>query len=150
MVLGMASLFSFVLTFERIPHLLAELISSYAFNGVVFILLVHAVFLLLGMIMDALPPIIVLMPILVPAGVAFGIEPIHLGIMIAANVGIGMISPPVGICLFVSCGISGTPIESVVKPLIPFLAILVATLLLISYVPAITLFLPTLFGYVGS
>ena len=150
LVLGMASLFSFVLTFERIPHLLAELISSYAFNGVVFILLVHAVFLLLGMIMDALPPIIVLMPILVPAGVAFGIEPIHLGIMIAANVGIGMISPPVGICLFVSCGISGTPIESVVKPLIPFLAILVATLLLISYVPAITLFLPTLFGYVGS
>ena len=150
LVLGMASLFSFVLTFERIPHLLAELISSYAFNGVVFILLVHAVFLLLGMIMDALPPIIVLMPILVPAGVAFGIEPIHLGIMIAANVGIGMISPPVGICLFVSCGISGTPIESVVKPLIPFLAILVATLLLISYVPAITLFLPTLFGYVGN
>lgn len=150
LVLGMASLFSFVLTFERIPHLLAELITTYAFNWVVFLLMVHAVFLLLGMIMDALPPIIVLMPILVPAGVAFGIEPIHLGILIAANVGIGMISPPVGICLYVSCGISGTPIESVVKPLIPFLVILVATLLLISYVPAITLFLPTLFGYVGN
>ena len=61
-----------------------------------------------------------------------------------------MISPPVGICLFVSCGISGTPIESVVRPLIPFRVILVATLLSISYVPAITLFLPTLLGYVGN
>lgn len=150
LVLGSASLFSFVLTFERIPHLLAELITTYAFNWIVFLLMVHAVFLLLGMIMDALPPIIVLMPILVPAGAALGIEPIHLGILIAANVGIGMISPPVGICLFVSCGISGTPIESVVRPLIPFLVILVATLLLISYVPAITLFLPTLLGYVGN
>ena len=150
LVLGMASLFSFVLTFERIPHLLAGLITTYAFNSIVFILMVHAVFLVLGMIMDALPPIIVLMPILVPVGVAFGIEPIHLGILIAANVGIGMISPPVGICLYVSCGISGTPIEAVVRPLIPFLAILVATLLLISYVPAITLFLPTLLGYVGN
>ncbi len=150
LVLGSAALFSFVLTFERIPHLLADLITAYAFNWIVFLLMVHAMFLLLGMIMDALPPIIVLMPILVPAGVALGIEPIHLGILIAANVGIGMISPPVGICLFVSCGISGTPIESVVRPLIPFLAILVATLLLISYVPAITLFLPTLLGYVGN
>ena len=150
LVLGMASLFSFVLTFERIPHLLADLITIYAFNWVVFLLMVHLVFLVLGMIMDALPPIIVLMPILVPAGVAFGIEPMHLGIVIAANVGIGMISPPVGICLFVSCGISGTPIESVVRPLIPFLLVLLATLLLISYVPGITLFLPTLFGYVGN
>ncbi len=150
LVLGTASLFSFVLTFERIPHLLAELITDYAFNWVVFLLLVHAVFLMLGMIMDALPPIIVLMPILVPAGITFGIDPIHLGILVAANVGIGMISPPVGICLFVSCGISGTPIESVVRPLIPFLVILVATLLLISYVPVITLFLPTLLGYTGS
>jgi C4-dicarboxylate transporter DctM subunit len=150
LVLGTASLLNFVLTFERIPHILAQAITDYAFNWIVFLLLVHAVFLLLGMIMDALPPIIVLMPILVPAGVAFGIEPIHLGILVAANVGIGMISPPVGICLYVSCGISGTPIESVVRPLIPFLLILLATLLLISYVPGITLFFPSLLGYIGS
>ncbi len=150
LILGTASLFSFVLTFERIPHLLAELITEHASNWIVFLLMVHVVFLLLGMIMDALPPIIVLMPILVPAGVALGIEPIHLGILVAANVGIGMISPPVGICLYVSCGISGTPIEAVVRPLIPFLAILIATLLLISYVPVITMFLPTLLGYVGN
>ncbi len=80
LVLGSAALFSFVLTFERIPHLLADLITASAYNWIVFLLMVHAMFLLLGMIMDALPRIIVLMPILVPAGVALGIEPIHLGI----------------------------------------------------------------------
>jgi len=149
LVLGAASLFSFVLTFERIPHLLAAMITDHAPNKIVFLLMVHVIFLLLGMVMDALPPIIVLMPILVPAGVAFGIEPIHLGILVAANVGIGMITPPVGICLYVSCSISETPLERVVRPLVPFLAILITTLLLISFVPIITLWLPTLLGYVG-
>jgi len=110
-------------------------------------LLVHVIFLVLGMVMDALPPIIVLLPILVPVGVALGIDPMHLGIMIAANVGIGMITPPMGICLFVACGINDVPIEKVVRPLMPFLMILIFTLLVITFVPEITLYLPKLLGF---
>lgn len=147
LVLAMASMFSFILTFERIPHALAQFIIAYADNWIIFIILVHIVFLILGMVMDALPPIIVLMPIFVPVAVSLGMEPIHLGILVAANVGIGMITPPVGICLFVACGISKTPIEKVVKPLLPFLIFLIITLIIITIFPEITLFLPRLLGF---
>jgi C4-dicarboxylate transporter DctM subunit len=148
LVLATASMFSFILTFERIPHALAQIIVTYADNWISFIILVHIVFLMLGMIMDALPAIIVLMPIFVPVAVSLGMEPIHLGILVAANVGIGMITPPVGICLFVACGISKTPIGSVVKPLLPFLVFLVLTLVIITMFPQITLFLPRLLGFI--
>jgi C4-dicarboxylate transporter DctM subunit len=150
LVLGMASAFSFVLAFERIPHDIAQFIIAHADNWVVFVIFVNVLFLLLGMVMDALPALIILMPILVPAGVALGMEPIHIGIFIEANVAISLITPPVGVCLYVACGLSKLPIEEIVRPLIPFLLVLVATLGVISYVPEITLFLPRLLGYVAG
>jgi len=150
LVLATASMMSFVLAFERIPHLLAQLITDYAYNWLVFMLFVHIVFLVLGMVMDALPPIIILMPILVPVAESLGMDPVHFGILVAANVGIGMISPPVGMCLYVACGISKTPIEEVVPHLIPYLLILVVSLVIITLFPSITLFLPRLLGLVGG
>ncbi len=149
LILGMASAFSFVLAFERIPHELAALIVQYANHWIVYVIFVNVVFFLLGMIMDALPALIILMPILVPAGVALGMEPIHIGIFVAANVTISLFTPPVGVCLFVACGLSKLPIEAVIKPLLPFLAVLILTLLIISYVPEITLLIPRMLGYVG-
>ena len=150
LILGMASAFSFVLAFERIPHELAELIVAFADNWIVFVICVNVTFFLLGMIMDALPALIILMPILVPAGTALGMEPIHIGIFVAANVTISLFTPPVGVCLYVACGLSKLPIEAVFKPLLPFLAVLLATLLVISYVPEITLFIPRQLGYVTA
>jgi len=149
MVLGTASVFSFLLTFERIPYSIAQTITQYSPNWFVFVLFVNIVFLILGMIMDALPAIIVLIPIFVPVALQLGMDPIHLGILIEANVGLGMISPPVGMCLYVSCGISNIPIEKSFKMLIPFLLVLLGTLLMISYIPEITLFIPRLLGYVN-
>jgi C4-dicarboxylate transporter DctM subunit len=148
-VLGTASMLSFVLTYERIPHEIATVITQYASNWIIFILFVNIVFLLLGMVMDALPAIIVLLPIIVPVAVQFGIEPIHLGILVEANVGLGMITPPVGICLYVACGISKIPLEKTVKTLLPFLFVLAVTTLIISFVPEITLFVPRLLGFVS-
>ena len=148
LVLATASMFSFILTFERIPHAIAQTIITYAHNWIIFIILVHIVFLLLGMIMDALPAIIVLMPIFLPVAVSLGLDPIHFGILIAANVGIGMITPPVGICLFVACGISEVEIGKVVNPLLPFLVFLFITLLIITVFPQVTLFLPQMFGFI--
>ena len=148
LVLGMASAFSYVLTFERIPHELGQWIVDTADNWIVFVLCVTVLFLLLGMIMDALPALIILMPILVPVGVALGMEPIHIGILVQANVGISLISPPVGVCLYVACGLSRISIEEVIRSLLPFLGVLVATVLVISYVPEIALFLPRQLGYV--
>lgn len=147
LILGMASAFSFALAFERVPHHLAQFIVVYADNWIVFVLCVNVLFFLLGMIMDALPAIIILMPILVPAGVALGMDPIHIGIFVAANVSMSLFTPPVGVCLYVACGLSKLPIEAVFKPLLPFMGVLLVTLLTISYVPEITLFIPRLLGY---
>ncbi len=148
LVLGMASVFSYVLTFERIPHAIAESIKFYADSWIIFVLFVNIVFFLLGMIMDALPALIILMPILVPVGVSLGMHPIHIGILVQANVGVSLISPPVGVCLYVACGLSKEPLEKVIKSLIPFYIVLVATVLIISYVPEIALYIPRLLGYV--
>ena len=100
------------------------------------------------MIMDALPALIILMPILVPVGVSLGMHPIHIGILVQANVGVSLISPPVGVCLYVACGLSKEPIETVIKALIPFYIVLVVTVLIISYIPEIALFIPRILGYV--
>lgn len=146
LVLATANMFSFVLTFEGLPLAMADMITAYAFNWIMFILFVHILFFVLGMVMDCLPPILILMPILVPVATAMGIDPVHFGIIVAANVGLGMVSPPVGICLFVACGVADTRIELVVRPLLPFLLILVISLMVITFVPQISLFLPRLFG----
>jgi len=146
-VLGTASMFSFVLTFDRLPHLLAQQITTHAPNWIVFILFVHVVFIILGMVMDALPPIIILMPILLPVAMSFGMDPLHFGILVAANVGIGMVSPPVGMCLYVACGLAETPIEKVVPRLIPYLLVLLTMLMVITFVPEVTLWLPRALGY---
>jgi len=146
LVLATANIFSFVLTFEGLPLAMADMITAYAFNWIMFILFVHILFFVLGMVMDCLPPILILMPILVPVATAMGIDPVHFGIIVAANVGLGMVSPPVGICLFVACGIADTRIELVVRPLLPFLLILVISLMVITFVPQVSLFLPRLFG----
>jgi len=148
-VLGTASMLSFMLTFERIPHQIGEVITQYAPNWIVFVLFVNVVFLILGMLMDTLPAIIVLLPIILPVAVSFGMEPIHLGILVEANVGLGMITPPVGICLFVACGISKIPIEKSIRMILPFILAIAVTSILISFVPEISLFLPRLLGYVG-
>ena len=148
LVLAAAAMFSFVLTFESIPMEMAETITRYAFHWIVFILFVHILFFVLGMVMDCLPPILILMPILVPVTAAMGIDPVHFGIIVAANVGLGMVSPPVGICLFVSCGLAETPIERAVKPLLPFLLVLFVSLMAITFVPELSLLLPKWFGLV--
>jgi len=146
-MLGTASMVSFVMTFERIPQQIAAAITQYASNWIIFVMFINVVFLILGMFMDALPAIIVLMPILVPVAASLGMDPLHLGILVEANVGLGMITPPVGICLYVACGISGISIEKSIRALMPFMLVMLIALLVISYVPQVTLFLPRLLGY---
>jgi C4-dicarboxylate transporter DctM subunit len=148
LVIGMAALLSFVLTFERIPHAVSQFIVDNAGNWIVFVLFVQIVLLLVGMVMDALPVLIILLPILLPVAVDLGMDPIHFGILVEANMGLSLITPPVGICLYVACGLSDLKVEDILRPLVPFILVLVATLLIISYVPEITLFVPRLLGYV--
>jgi C4-dicarboxylate transporter DctM subunit len=148
LVMAFAMTLNYVLTIERIPHMIAQFIADHSSSWIQFVFFVNVTFLFLGMLMDAMPLFIILMPIIVPAAVKLGMEPIHVGILIANNTAISLISPPVGVSLYVACSVGDVPIDSVIRPLIPFLLVLVGTLIIICYVPEITLFVPRLLGYV--
>lgn len=147
LIVGMASVFSWYLTFEGVPRDVGHWMAAIP-SPILFLLMVNVVFLFIGLVMDALPAIIVLMPILTPIAIEQGIHPVHFGILVEANIALGMITPPVGVVLYTACAIARLPMESVAKPLLPYLAAMFVVMILITYVSFITLFLPQLLGLI--
>jgi C4-dicarboxylate transporter DctM subunit len=147
-VVGMASVFGWILTSQQVPLAVATAFSAIASSPWFFLLLVNLAYLVIGCVFEVTAALIMTVPILLPVAQSYGIDPVHLGVVVTANMGIGLVTPPIGVCLYVACGISGTSIERVARPLLPFLAVMVGTLLLITYLPGITLILPRLLlGY---
>jgi tripartite ATP-independent transporter DctM subunit len=146
LVIAMSSVLSYAMTVNQVPTQLAIELQQVAHNRVVFLLLVQALFFVIGMFMDGVPALIVLMPILTPIAVAHGVAPIHFGILVEANVALGLAMPPVGLCLYAACAVTQLPLERVIKPLLPFIGILLVTLLVITYVEGFSMFLPRLLG----
>jgi C4-dicarboxylate transporter DctM subunit len=132
-------LFSFVLTSERIPGEITELLLGYELNKWTFLLLVNVILLAAGCFMETSSAILIIAPILLPIGLALGVDPIHLGIIMVMNLEIGMITPPLGLNLFVASGMSGMTVLQVARAAIPSALVLLAALFLVTYVPAISL-----------
>jgi C4-dicarboxylate transporter DctM subunit len=145
-VIAMGTILAFAMTIGQVPQDVAHDLAQLGSNKNLFLLLVQLLFLAIGMFMDAVPALIILMPILTPVAQSFGIDPIHFGILVEANVALGMAHPPIGVCLFAACAVSKLPLERVIRPLIPFMAILLVTLLVITYVEGFSMFLPRLLG----
>lgn len=145
-VIAMASALSFYFTFEQVPADVAQFIKAHATNTVTFLLWVNVVFLLVGMVMDALPALIVLMPILVPLAQTYGLHPLHFCIIVLANVGLSFIHPPVGLCLYIASAISKAPLGRVMLWITPFVLVLALNIVLLAMFPEITLWLPRLAG----
>jgi tripartite ATP-independent transporter DctM subunit len=141
-VIASSSVLTYAMTINQIPQDLALALDRYATSPWFFLLLVQILFFFIGMIMDALPALIITMPILTPIAVAHGIQPIHFGILVEANVALAMAHPPAGTCLYAACAVSKIPFEKVIRPLIPLLGILIFTLLIITYVEEFSMFLP--------
>jgi len=141
-IIGNAMLFAHVLTTERIPHHLAEIIVSWGLPAWGFLIVVNILLLIAGNFMEPSAIILIMAPILFPIAVKLGIDPVHLGIIMVVNMEIGMITPPVGLNLFVTAGITGHNIVWVVKAALPWLMLLLFFLILITYIPQISLFLP--------
>jgi C4-dicarboxylate transporter DctM subunit len=148
LVIAGGAILGYAMTFNRVPQQLADLIVSTTDSWIVFLLLVQVTFFIVGMMMDGLPALLVLMPILTPIAIQYGIHPIHFGILVEINVALGLATPPVGLCLYAACAVSGLPIERIVKPIIPLLAMLVFTMLIATYVPELSMYLPRKLGYV--
>jgi C4-dicarboxylate transporter DctM subunit len=139
-----AMLFGHVLTTEQIPQQIAQFIVSLGMPAWGFLIAVNILLLIGGCLMEPSGLLLILAPILFPIATRLGIDPIHLGIIMVVNMEIGMVTPPVGLNLFVIVGITDMRLLEVVRAALPWLAILMAFLLLITYVPEISLFLPNL------
>ncbi len=145
-VIGCATGFSKVLTLGRIPTTVATLLTTMTDSKVLILLLINLLLLLVGCFMETVCAIMILAPILFPVVTALGVDPVHFGIIMVTNLAIGFITPPLGVNLFVASRVGETTLDVVIKGIIPFLVLMIATLMLITYVPAISMFLPNLLG----
>ena len=145
-LIATSSIFGFCLTRLHVPDMAANAIVGLTNNPILIALLLNLILLVLGCIMDMSPIILIATPILLPIAQSIGIDPIQFGIMVILNCGIGLLTPPVGGVLFIGSGISGVPIERLFKHTVPFLLMMLLVLLMITYIPAITLTLPGLLG----
>ena len=136
-----AVLFSFLMTSEQIPQTMAEWMVGQGMGPILFLLMVNVLLLLAGNVMEPSSIVLIFAPILFPMAMHLGIDPVHFGIIMVINLALGMITPPFGVNLFAASSISGVPLERMVRPLLPFVATVVACLLIITYVPQISLVL---------
>ena len=143
-IIANALLFAHVLTTERIPQIIAEYIVHLGMPAWAFLIVVNILLLIAGMFMEPTGIILIMAPILFPIAMQLGIDPVHLGIIMVVNLEIGMVTPPVGLNLFVAAGITKMPIGEVIKAALPWLSMLLAFLLVVTYIPQIALFLPQL------
>ncbi|MBD3306472.1 TRAP transporter large permease subunit [candidate division KSB3 bacterium] len=142
-----SSAFTWILTYENFPILLSNTLLSVTDTKWVILLILNVTLLFMGMFIDQTPAIIMLVPILLPLAERLDIHLIHLGVIVVINLSFGLITPPVGTSLFVGCRIANLPITAVIRPMLPLLPIMIAILLLVTYVPSLILWLPTMFGF---
>ena len=146
---GASNVFGWILSTERIPVYISESLMGLTDNKYVILLLVNLFLLLWGMLMDSLPAITIVTPILFPLAMELGINPIHFGVVIGFNLIVGLITPPYGPALFTGTIVSGLPMEKLIKEMMPFITASMVILALVTYVPDTVLFLPRLFGLDG-
>jgi tripartite ATP-independent transporter DctM subunit len=145
-LIACASAFAYMLTFYRVPNLTVEFLTGLTDNPIMILLMINAVLLLLGMIMDMAALILICTPIFLPVATALGMDPLQFGMMMLVNLGLGLCTPPVGSCLFVGCAVGKLPMEKAIRTIWPFYLAIFLALMLITFVPAISLTLPGLLG----
>ena len=143
-IIGCATAFTRILTIEKIPGVITSTITGMTDNKVVILLLILVLLLIVGCFMDTTPAMMVLSPILLPIAVQFGVNPIHFGIIMVVSLAIGFITPPLGINLFVAARVGRSNLETVVSGIVKFIIIMIVDLLLITFIPAISMWLPNL------
>ncbi|MCB1348129.1 MAG: TRAP transporter large permease [Paracoccaceae bacterium] len=145
MVIGSAAAFGWLLAYLRVPTAVVDYLKSISENPIIIILLINVSLLILGTFMDMSPLIVITTPIFLPVATAYGLDPVQFGVILVLNLGIGLCTPPVGAVLFVGCAVGKVQIWDVVKTIWPFYAAAVFTLMLVTYIPALSLWMPSLF-----
>ena len=147
-LIGVSSIMSWVMAFTNIPSMVSSALLSVSNSKYVIFLLINIILLIVGTFMDMTPACLIFTPIFLPICTALGMDTIHFGIMMIFNLCIGTITPPVGTTLFVGVKVGGVKLEDVIKQLIPYFVAIIAVLMLVTYIPQLSLWLPSLMGYV--
>ncbi|PKM21122.1 MAG: hypothetical protein CVV11_06605 [Gammaproteobacteria bacterium HGW-Gammaproteobacteria-15] len=146
-LIATSSAMSWILSYEQIPQAISAGMLALSDNPLLILLMINLILLLVGAFMDMTPAVLIFTPIFLPVAVELGMSPLHFGIMMVLNLSIGLVSPPVGSVLFVSCAIAKTKLEAIIRPLMPLYLAMFVVLMLVTYVPAISEWLPKQFGF---
>jgi tripartite ATP-independent transporter DctM subunit len=145
-LIGFAAAFGYIMTLMQIPQQITGAFTSVSKQPWIILLMINVLLLILGTLMDMAPLILIMTPILLPVATAIGVDPVHFGMIMMVNLGMGLITPPVGGVLFVGAAIAKLPIEQVTKALLPFFGAMLFVLAVVTYVPAVSMWLPRAFG----
>ena len=149
-LIAASSIMSYVMSYSGIPAAISEGLMSISNNRYVILLIMNVFLLIMGIFLDLTPAVLIFTPIFLPIATSIGMSPVHFGLMLITNLGIGSVTPPVGSCLFVGCGVAKVKIEGVTKYIIPLFVGMVVALLFITFIPAITMIVPYLCGLVDT
>ena len=147
LLIGTSMAMSWVLAYENIPQSISSFLLAFTDNKIIILLIINSILLCVGTFMDMTPAILIFTPIFLPVVQNLGMNPIHFGIVMIMNLCIGLCTPPVGTCLFLGCGIAQTTMTKVIRHLIPFFIATIIVLLLVTYIPQISLIVPQMFGF---
>ncbi|HSF63690.1 MAG TPA: TRAP transporter large permease [Paracoccaceae bacterium] len=145
LVIGCAASFGWLLAYLKVPTAMIAMMQSVSDNPIIILLLINLILLVLGTFMDMSPLIVITTPIFLPVATAFGVDPVHFGVILILNLGIGLCTPPVGAVLFVGCAVGRISIGQAMRTIWPFYGAAFATLMLVTYIPALSLWLPAVF-----
>ncbi len=146
LLIATANIFGWLLTAERVPQSVAAYLVSLTSSPFVLYSLILVCLLVIGTFMETSASLIILTPVFLPVILQFGIDPVHFGVVMVTALAIGMLTPPLGICLFISCNIAQIQLSEIIRYILPFLLVMIGVLLLITYVPILVMFIPNMFG----
>lgn len=146
LIIGASSVLSFVMSFTGLPAAISQLVLGISDNKYVILLVLNIFLLIVGTFMDMAPALLIFTPIFLPIVTSFGMSPIHFGVMMVMNLSVGTITPPVGNVLFIGCSVAKLQVEAVLKRIIPFFVAIFITLLFVTYIPALSMWLPGILG----
>ncbi|OON90864.1 MAG: hypothetical protein ATN32_03060 [Candidatus Epulonipiscium fishelsonii] len=149
-LISASTIMSYVMSYSGIPAVISEALMSVSDNKYVILLIMNLFLLVMGMFLDLTPAVLIFTPIFLPIVTSIGMSPVHFGIMLILNLGIGSVTPPVGSCLFVGCRVGGVTIEGVTRYIVPIFGAMVCALLLVTYIPQISLIVPYLLGLIPT
>jgi len=147
LLIGTSMSMSWIMAYENIPQDITRILLSFSESPIVILVIINLILLFVGIFMDMTPAVLIFTPIFLPVVTEMGMDPVHFGIVMVLNLSIGLCTPPVGSVLFVGVGVAETTIQRVIKPLLPLFIAMVIALLIVTYWPALSLWLPGVFGY---